>query len=65
MQKLSPSPTDSTTVELCPKCLSLLSLAGMQETNRGWQLVYDCPECNSSYAFVPVTQMQLFEVLPQ
>lgn len=56
------TPTESTTAELCPKCQNLLSVAGMQETDRGWQLVYDCPECNSSFAFVPVMEFRLFEV---
>ncbi|MDD2468531.1 MAG: hypothetical protein PHI97_31520 [Desulfobulbus sp.] len=59
----SHNPTCGSSVEFCPKCLNLLSFSGMQQTDRGFQLVYDCPECESSFTYAPVTQMQLFEVL--
>lgn len=59
----SQNPTPGASVEFCPKCLNLLSFSGMQQTDRGFQLVYDCPECESSFTYAPVTQMQLFEVL--
>ena len=59
----SQNPTQGASADFCPKCLNLLSFAGMQQTNRGFQLVYDCSECESSFTYAPVTQMQLFEVL--
>ncbi len=64
IKKLSPIP-GSITVDICPKCQNLLEPVGLQPTNRGTQFVYSCPDCGSEFAFVPVTEFRLFEVIPQ
>ncbi len=51
--------------EICPKCQNLLNPSGLQQTNRGSQFIYACPECSAEFAFVPVTEFRLFEVIPQ
>ncbi len=64
-KKLSRESILSFSTELCPKCQNLLVLEGMQSTDRGHQLVFSCPDCETSFALVPVTEFRLFEVVTQ
>ncbi len=64
-KKLSRESILSLSTELCPKCQNLLVFEGMQSTDRGDQLVYSCPDCGTSFAFVPITEFRLFEVVAQ
>ena len=50
---------------ICPKCQKLLVVNDMQQTDKGYHLIYDCPECQSSFAYISVTEFRLFEVIPQ
>ena len=59
----SQNPTPRPAADFCPKCLNLVFFSGIQQTDPGFQRVYECPECESSFTYAPVTQMQLFEVL--
>ena len=68
MKKLSPKPflTSSYGVfDLCPKCENVLQAPTMQLTDRGYQLIYQCPDCASSFALVPFTELRLFEVVAE
>ncbi len=51
--------------EICPKCQNLLNSPRYKRTNHGTQFVYTCSECSAEFAFVPVTEFRLFEVIPQ
>ena len=51
--------------EICPKCQNLLTFSGIQQTDRGGHLLYSCSECSAEFAFVPVTEFRLFEVIPK
>jgi len=64
IKQLNPEPMHDHSIVFCPKCKNLLDPAGLQLTNRGSQFVYSCPDCGSEFAFVPVTEFRLFEVLP-
>ncbi len=65
LQPLTLLPEHYQAGEICPKCQNLLTPAGLQNTDWGTQFVYDCPECQSSFAFVPITEFRLFEVVAQ
>jgi hypothetical protein len=62
MLNLLPRPIGSEQADLCPKCHNLLSDPEMKETNQGWHLLFYCSQCETSFAFVPVTTFRFFEV---
>ena len=64
-KQLSREPLPEHSIVFCPKCQNLLNPSGLQQTNRGSQFIYACPECSAEFAFVPVTEFRLFEVIPK
>ena len=65
IKQLSHEPLPEHSIVFCPKCQNLLNSPRYKRTNRGTQFVYTCPECSAEFAFVPVTEFRLFEVIPQ
>lgn len=64
-KQLSREPLPEHSIVFCPKCQNLLNPSGLQQTNRGTQFVYTCSECSAEFAFVPVMEFRLFEVIPK
>lgn len=62
-KRLSQESIFCVSTQICPKCQNVLIPAGLQDTDRGTQFVYECTECGSSFAFVLCTEYHLFEVI--
>ena len=65
IKQLSHDPIPDHSIVFCHKCQNLLTPSGLQQTDRGTQFVYSCPECSAEFAFVPVMEFRLFEVITQ
>jgi len=48
----------------CPKCQGEFEQPSMRSLASGYELVYECKQCNSSFALVPVTTFKLGELTP-
>lgn len=60
-----PSSTPEITTDLpdCPKCGELLSQPYMKAVDhQGLVLAYDCPACEATFVFTPITTFHLTEL---
>lgn len=61
-KKQFPQLSDSLSLTHCPKCQGAFDAPFMGRVHSGFQLIYRCKECSSSFALVPVTSLQLYEL---
>ncbi|WP_319587614.1 hypothetical protein [uncultured Desulfobulbus sp.] len=48
----------------CPKCQGEFSSPSVRSIKPGYELVYECKQCSSAFALIPLTTFKLCELVP-
>jgi len=64
MNKIIAQTHDFLSSSHCPKCQGEFASPSMRFIKTGYELVYQCKQCSSSFALVPVTTFKLGELVP-
>ncbi len=60
---IAPESIQFTDTDLCPRCENLLTFCGKRDSEYGRVFVFECSECDASFAFVPHTIYRLHGVV--
>jgi len=60
-----PQPSDSPSLTCCPKCQGAFESPVVRCVGEGFRFVHQCKECSASFALVPVTTIEVYELPPR